>query len=36
MVAFYIDKVMNDDKKVEDIPSLWRKKVEEKLKEMQS
>ncbi len=28
MVAFYVDKIKNQGWKLEDVPALWRKKVE--------
>ena len=36
MVDFYVDKIQRGLMDVENVPSLWRKKVEDKLKEMQS
>lgn len=34
MVAFYIDKIRRGLMGVENVPKLWKKKVEEKLKEL--
>lgn len=33
MVTIYVKKVMNEEMFPEDVPSLWRKKVEAELKE---
>ena len=33
MVAFYVDKIKNQGWKLEDVPALWRKKVEAALSE---
>ncbi len=33
MVAFYVDKIKNQGWKLEDVPVLWRKKVEAALAE---
>lgn len=33
MVAFYVDKIKNQGWKLEDVPALWRKKVEAALAE---
>ena len=28
MVAFYVDKIKNNEMTIEQVPSLWRKKVQ--------
>lgn len=33
MVAFYVDKIKNQGWELEDVPKLWRKKVEAALTE---
>ena len=34
MVAFYVDKIQRGLMEVENVPKLWKIKVEEKLKEL--
>lgn len=35
MVKFYIRKITNGDITIDDVPSLWKKRVEEELKKLE-
>ena len=35
MVAFYVDRIINDDMTVEEVPRLWKKKVEAEIELLQ-